>query len=668
MYYPHPGYPHASFSQPGYPQPTYAQPGFAPPGFTQAGWPATSMPLPSQSQAAPLAPTITGADSKAKEIAASQAQVIMPQMISGIGNPQIGTVPYVATTQEPPASPSLAEAKYAKLASYYMNPYYGMKAELARKKSEKKLVADKVIMERKVLLDWNKHLKAKQRELGKLRRVLAKRENYWSRTAEIEGVDLKTISDERRTLASQRLQLTKDETDLAENKSILRSRQRVAGTILSESEGESSELSGSDTSEASSSNMFEDPVEDLEGHRGKAKYGFGKGKGRAASNKSKKSNHGWSRSRNARDSDLPASQKPRDLNTSGQMQEMSNSLGVQLAGPSFSSQNEADFATKAQVRAPESDPHLDSQLRLPNTYRQSLSSRPTLTAEEEGPSRSLPTALPTTLPMISQDTEFPGRVLLNNLGHRGRTVSQYRTSKDRPPLTSPGLQEAPKMSNKSEARQPGAAIIQVHFPHNVIYLLTRQQVEYDHPNAFSQVLQDCRHKLKPGKKLRVPIKERRPQAFNIIHEYMEGNNILPLSDHHCFLLTNASTEHRQACKMLLQEARFYGLRGLSEALQPFLKAPKEADADLGGPSLRTDPDPVQRPKFLRRDTPAPPKAKAPSLLDQPSTPFLLLDLGRKGRLVDIAELQQLLASNAGSLTPFIKMPNLRAVAIGAAVK
>ena len=603
-----------------YPQPGYSQPIYTRNRYPQAGWPSTALPFPVPTQGTSAGPAMHGGILENEEQSALLIPPVMAQsMMPAMGFASTGFAPYsMAPADNTPASPGLEEAKYVRLAAYYKNPYYGVKAELARKKSEKKLDADKKIIERKVLVEWARHIKEEQSKLEKLRDVLAKRKKYWGRMAGGEGVDPMTITQEQQTLVEQSYQLDRHLAGLAENKSTLRSRQRIAGVQYSDSEDEALEP-WSSGSQSSSSDMFAGPKE-LEAVRRKIEErDKRKGKGRAERRKHRGRKHQRSRSRDSnRKSSTPL--------------EMNGTFDPDIH------ENVHTLSLHTKSLPP-------SRKRSSTQINPSSSSAPVEQETVAAVDRTLPLTSEVTATHVppSQPVRKDNMVLKS---HSGQLES----------------------SNNDHPKKPhNPTLIQVLFPRKVVYYLTKQQIEYDFPNAFSQVLQECQHKIKPGKKLRVPISGRKPQAFSLIQDYLNGNNILPLSSAHCLLLAGASDAKERAHEHLLQEAQFYGLENLKTALQPFVtpyssrRLTDDAQCASFSKPLHEKVLLASQKSFVQRST--------PDVLEYGlRASFLVFDLNQNNRPIVLEDLEHIVASNSSRRRLTKTEPRFRVIAAGSAVK
>lgn len=144
---------------------------FPQPGYAQQSWPVMqSMPVQvpvampptiQAQQAASLPGQLQLQSSAAPQGATVQGNLIQPYPTYGFVVPQtITEQQQVQTTQVPQddGEPDLEEAKMTMLARYYKNPIYGLKANLARLKAEKKAKENRAAAERKALLDQKQYL------------------------------------------------------------------------------------------------------------------------------------------------------------------------------------------------------------------------------------------------------------------------------------------------------------------------------------------------------------------------------------------------------------------------------------------------------------------------------------------------------------------------------
>lgn len=142
------------------------------------------------------------------------------------------------------------------------------------------------------------------------------------------------------------------------------------------------------------------------------------------------------------------------------------------------------------------------------------------------------------------------------------------------PETPPDQIRATIPLTKPIPRYPNQVVMEVIFP-DLSYFLSFQQIKYDSPNVFSEALDANRHKLKPGKKLKVPIRDRNSQIFGILHDYCSGLPVVPLSSSHCAILTKTSVIRREAYQKLYDEAETYEFSKLQELVRPYLDIKEE---------------------------------------------------------------------------------------------
>ena len=110
------------------------------------------------------------------------------------------------------------------------------------------------------------------------------------------------------------------------------------------------------------------------------------------------------------------------------------------------------------------------------------------------------------------------------------------------------------------------------------YHLTFEQIQRDAPSELSSVLERCRHKLKVGRTLYIPVRQRHCMIFGILFDYLNGACILPLSSSHSMILTGEATPTEKAYARLREEADFFSLQRLVRGID-FCLGQMAADRD-----------------------------------------------------------------------------------------
>jgi hypothetical protein len=172
------------------------------------------------------------------------------------------------------------------------------------------------------------------------------------------------------------------------------------------------------------------------------------------------------------------------------------------------------------------------------------------------------------------------------------------------------------------------------------YHLTFEQIQRDAPSELSSVLERCRHKLKVGRTLYVPVRERHCMVFGILFDYLNGACILPLSSSHSMILTNDATPTERAYARLREEADFFSLQRLVRGID-FCLAQLEADKKGDDRS------------FVSFDAPV-----------EPFSLFCTESLGP----IDEDDLLELLEEAGQHQCPLLGLPKMRGTVVDAAIK
>jgi len=258
---------------------------------------------------------------------------------------------------------------------------------------------------------------------------------------------------------------------------------------------------------------------------------------------------------------------------------------------------------------------------------------------------------PQPLTATTSDRKYVASVSLNAVQlqqahpHDVIRLQSHHIPQQQPLGTSQSMPSVEFPSTISE--QAEIPIMQIKFPGPTkqSFFLSASQISVDAPNAFTQVLRDSQHKLKPGKTLKVPIQDHTAPVFTVIHAYLSGKAIIPLSAAHHTILGVEHSE-AQAYELLVKDARFYQLKLLQRALE---------DCITSLARIQTVNIPQNPPVTVHTSAPPPP-------------PFVLLDITRKGQSIDIKDLNHLSVTKLSGRRLRKTLPRVRALISGAAFK
>lgn len=151
------------------------------------------------------------------------------------------------------------------------------------------------------------------------------------------------------------------------------------------------------------------------------------------------------------------------------------------------------------------------------------------------------------------------------------------------------IEYALRSEERANTPAPSAPVLRLVFPSSQEAILTYSEILRGGPsNSFLNSWKQFPGRLDEGEHLTIQMPEGRDASlFKVIHAYLQGKAVIPLSPQLARLLCGSYTPNKSAYKRLYKEAGVYGIKGLMEEIYSFRKRSNGNSASSSGSYKRS---------------------------------------------------------------------------------